>query len=674
MKSEPASLFSFLTYSVISLVLTWPLARGLGSDVPGDLGDSLLNMWILSWGAEHLPQLLTGGMSWTQFWDANIFHPAPLGLALSEHLFGQVLQILPVYWLTGNIILCYNLLFISTFVLAAYGTYLLVYDLTGDRRAAFVAGLVYGFLPYRIASVPHLQVMSSQWMPFALWGLNRFVTTNSYKALVGGTAALVMQNWSCGYYLLYFAPFAPLFVLHRMWSLGTLRNVRTWLGLLAAAVGTLVLTLPFLIPYTQAQQQFGFERPFGEVVRFSANVWSYVTASESLWLFGKALRYYPHGEGETFVGFVPWLLAFVALIALVAAPGSNPEQEVKRGLTPPSPLWKRALIVLLAVVVITQFIAVVSAVVFGGFNVDVLAVPIRARSPQRLLWQFAAAAALLLMVSPRTRVTTMRAARSPLSFFAVATVLAMWLSLGPVPKAGDALVSGFGLYGIFYEYVPGFNGVRVPARYAMIAGLFLAVMAGYGMAAIVRGGQTPRHSILGVRPLAVGVIALLILIEGAAIPLPMNGTWGQNEATPPARVFPPGSPGHRVLGEGVPPVYAAVAALPAGSAITEFPFGDAAWEIRYVYYSAAHWKPITNGYSGSFPPDYSARVARLKDVTINPAASWQSLLDSGSSHVVLHPVAFANPVHSTTVQTWLEAHGARLVATFDDKDALYAIR
>jgi hypothetical protein len=43
-------------------------------------------------------------------------------------------------------------------------------------------------------------------MPFALYGLNRFVTTGSKKALVGGTASLVMQNWSCGYYLLYFAP------------------------------------------------------------------------------------------------------------------------------------------------------------------------------------------------------------------------------------------------------------------------------------------------------------------------------------------------------------------------------------------------------------------------------------------------------------------------------------
>jgi hypothetical protein len=121
-------------------------------------------------------------------------------------------------------------------------------------------------------------------------------------------------------------------------------------------------------------------------------------------------------------------------------------------------------------------------------------------------------------------------------------------------------------------------------------------------------------------------------------------------------------------------VYARVAALPAGSAITEFPFGDAAWEIRYVYYAAAHWKPITNGYSGSFPPDYMARVARLRNVTTNPEASWQALADSGTTHVVLHPAAFANPVDAAAVQAWLESHGARMIESFPDKDALYAIR
>ena len=214
-----------LIYVALSLVMTWPLALGIASDVPGDLGDSLLNMWILAWGAEHVPRLLTGAMSWPTFWNANIFHPEPLALALSEHLFGQTLQILPIYWLTGNIILCYNLLFISTFALSAFGTFLLVRDLTGNARAAFVAGLVYGFLPYRIASVPHLQVLSSQWMPFALYGIESVRhDADRRKALAGGTAALVMQNWSCGYYLLYFAPFVPLFVVHRMWTSGTLRS------------------------------------------------------------------------------------------------------------------------------------------------------------------------------------------------------------------------------------------------------------------------------------------------------------------------------------------------------------------------------------------------------------------------------------------------------------------
>ena len=76
-----------------------------------------------------------------------------------------------------------------------------------------------------------------------------------------------------------------------------------------------MLTLPFLFPYQEAQQLFGIERPFGEVVQFSANVWSYLTASENLTLWGRALRFYPRPEGETFLGFVPWLLAAVALVA-----------------------------------------------------------------------------------------------------------------------------------------------------------------------------------------------------------------------------------------------------------------------------------------------------------------------------------------------------------------------
>ena len=635
---SPSAPSAALVYVALSVALTWPLVGGIGSDVPGDLGDSLLNMWILAWGAEHVPRLLTGSISWTGFWNGNIFHPEPLALALSEHLFGQTLQILPVYWLTGNIILCYNLLFISTFALSAFGTYLLVRDLTGDRRAAFLAGLIYGFLPYRIASVPHLQVLSSQWMPLALFGLNRFLTTGSRKALVGGTAALVMQNWSCGYYLLYFAPFVPLFVLHRMWSLGTLRTVRTWIGLSVAAAGTLVLTLPFLLPYRDAQHLFGFERQMGEVSFFSASVLSYLTASENVRVYGDLLRANPGNEQELFLGFIPLLLAMISVGSALLQPGSP-----RTHLSSIASRARRIVTVLLAVAAATQCLALINVMLFGGLDVTIAGIRLRATTPARLAMQFLVAFGLLLAVSARARHEAARAARSPVIMFACMIALAVWLSFGP----------SYGLYGALYDFVPGFNSVRVPARYAMIAGLFLAVLAGYGAAFVVRYSS-----------FVISAAALLVLVESAAIPMEINRTWAQSEAMPPARVYPRSQ---------APPVYTRLASLPAGTIVTEFPFGDAGWEIRYTYYAASHWKPLTNGYSGNFPLRYKERVARLQRVAADPDAAWQSLRNAGTTHVVVHRNAFANSANADMVESWLEARGATEVERFPDGDVLYSL-
>src|SRR6185436_7119059 len=128
-------------YTLITLVLTWPLAKGLGRNVAWDLGESVLNMWILSWDCEQFRAILAGQFSHLRhFFDANIFHPAPLTLAYSEHLIPQAVQIFPVYALTGNPILCYNLLFLSTFVLSGLGMFLFARELTGSTVAAFVGG------------------------------------------------------------------------------------------------------------------------------------------------------------------------------------------------------------------------------------------------------------------------------------------------------------------------------------------------------------------------------------------------------------------------------------------------------------------------------------------------------------------------------------------------------
>src|SRR6185295_13129894 len=97
-------------YVAATIALTWPLAAGLAHHIPGDFGDPLFTSWVIAWDATHL------GPGW---WQANIYAPHPLALAYSEHFLPQALQILPIYALTKNPVLCYNLLFLSTFVLSA---------------------------------------------------------------------------------------------------------------------------------------------------------------------------------------------------------------------------------------------------------------------------------------------------------------------------------------------------------------------------------------------------------------------------------------------------------------------------------------------------------------------------------------------------------------------------
>src|SRR5687768_11858182 len=253
-------------YTVITLVATWPLAAGLGRDVAWDLGDSLLNMWVLAWDAEQLLAILRADFSrFATFFDGNIFHPTPLTLAYAEHLVPQAIQILPIYAITGNPILCYNLLFLATFVLSGFGTYLFVRELTGKPLAAFVAGLLFAFAPYRFPQSPHMQVLSSQWMPFALYGFRRYFTAiergdRGLGPLAGAGAALIAQNLSCGYYLLYFSPFAAAYVLSEMAVRGLQRSWRVWAQLSFAAVVVLAVTVPFLLPYAALRQEMRVER------------------------------------------------------------------------------------------------------------------------------------------------------------------------------------------------------------------------------------------------------------------------------------------------------------------------------------------------------------------------------------------------------------------------------
>jgi hypothetical protein len=118
-------------------------------------------------------------------------------------------------------------------------------------------------------------------------------------------------------------------------------------------------------------------------------------------------------------------------------------------------------------------------------------------------------------------------------------------------------------------------------------------------------------------------------------------------------------------------VYREIARMPDVRVIAELPFGDPAWELRYVYYAHVHWKRLINGYSGGFPQSYKVRAALLTRIGEQGDAAWQAVRDAGVTHVIVHRRAFPSG-QAEVAEAWLTAHGARLVQQYGD-DLLFAL-
>jgi len=646
------TLLAAAAYAALTVVMTWPIARGVTHDVPADLGDSLLNMWIMAWVADGVVAMAQGAMSFGDLWNANIFHPSTLTLTLSEHLVPLALQGAPFYLATGNIVLAYNLVFLATFALSGLGVFLFVRELTGSARVGFVAGVFYAFAPYRLGQFPHIQTISSQWMPFALYGMRRYFDGGRWQALAWGTAAFVLQGLSTGYYLFYFAPVLLGYVLWEMATRGRLRDRSTCVAMAASGVTALLCVLPFLLPYAEAKATFGHTRPFEEVLAFSADLYAYVNVPPQLWLWGSVLNRFPQAEGDLFFGAVPIVcgLAAIALWLHRAWLGSS-------GLpfSDTTALDRRARV--LAALAALAFVATTAIVLTGGAVWEFAGIRLRVTSPRRPLLLAVLLSAGLLWISPRMRAAARPRPADLTPFLVLAFVFAVLMSLGPMPRAGGLPLVGLNLYETFYTWVPGFDGLRAPARFAMVATLVLAVLSSGALRALARWGR--------VGTLALTLVAAAFLAEAYAVPMPMNLTWSSG-----TRYAAPWPTVHR-LNEG-PLAYRHVLLMPADTVLLELPFGDQAWDLRYVYYAGLHGRRIVNGYSGYFPDGYLARAARLAGIWTNHDAAWTAASTAGATHLLVHERAYV-PLEGPAVSTWAQSHGARLVAEFSDGDKLFVL-
>ena len=551
-------------YLLLTIALTWPLVLHPGSRVPNDLGDSLLNMFILAWDSRELPFT-------PHWWNLPQFFPIPGAMAFSEHLLGLALIAAPVIGATGNVLLGYNLAFFLSFTLCAIGAHLLTYQITRRHDLALIAGLAYGFAPYRMAQFAHIQVLSSYWMPFALVGLHKFIETPRWPWLVVFAVSWYFQALACGYYLFYLSVLIGLWLL--WFAVGRIRWADFGRLMIAWAVATLAF-LPIALGYLKYQRAYGLRRWPDEIQAFSADVASVLKASGNLRLWGW-LNVVDRPESALFPGAA---LMLVIVLGVVLAWSAAAHGQIRR---------LRATRLLLAGALLFGIVAA-TPLWFGPWKLDVFGIRLLSvRTPQKPFSVAVLLAVVALALHPSIRAGWGR--RSALAFYTLASV-AMWLfSLGPAPTLMNKPL----LYKAPYAWlmlVPGVEGVRVPARFWVLATLCLAVACALALGYIVERWPALRRPI-------VGIVAVLLLVETwpAALPLIEAPAWRPSNTSAVSRLE-----------------------LPTGS----IP------DLIALYRATQHRRPLANGYSGYFAPHYGAQqelLGRRNPAVLNHLASFGEL-------------------------------------------------
>ena len=638
MSTPRALLASALVYAAAVAWMGRHLLASLATTIGADVGDPVLVAAILAWNATTLP--------WTDAWfDFPAFHPVADALTFSEHFLGASVIASPLYWLTGDSIVAYNVTLLASYVLTGLATFALVLRLTGSRAAAFVAGTAFAFAPYRAAHLPHLQVNLVFWAPLALLSLHAYLDTRRRRWLALFGAAWLLQGASNGYFLVFFSVLVGCWILWFLILPGRWRDA----GWVAATLALAALPLvPILARYFSAHAVYGFARNPAEIVAFSADLSAVACASRHLEVWG-GLSAGCAAEGELFPGVVVLLLC-----AAGALSSARQRDERSRAALVPSAVLALAAAVMLAVTAATWSASIppltvsassVAKPLWRGLGLAMLAVAWWTAAPWVLRRQPAAiarrlrravsgtmiaaaayflAAALSVAVAGPWRwiaqpadlahipsglavvllVAAIAALWRPWSsppsvpgFYLVGAVITWVLTWGPEPAAWGEPLLPQGPYA-WLMWLPGMDGLRVPARFWMMTALCLSVVAGCATRALVRRrGRTASSA----------------LVAAAAAGLLLDG-WTTIPAAPLLPPFPqPGALRGQV-----------VLTLPLGS-------------NRDVDLAAQHaavtggWVSI-NGYSGYEPPHYD-RLRRASDAA-SPALLAE-FLPHGDLHVVI---------------------------------------
>ena len=263
----------FAAALVLACLLTYPYVVKFDHGGRLDTNDGRWSIWVVSWVAHALT---TDPLS---VYAANIFYPHQNALAFSEGNLVEGAMAIPAWVLTKNPYSAHNFVFILSFVISTLGGYYLVRHLTGDRRAAAVAGVLFAYCPYAFARQAHIQLLMIGFLPWCLLSFHRLVDRTTIGRAIELGVVLWLTGLACAYYGLFAGGMVALgsimfAITRRRW-----RDRKYLMAIGLAAAVCIGLTAPFFLPYIEVQRDTGFGRSLNDARPYSANAGAWFASS-----------------------------------------------------------------------------------------------------------------------------------------------------------------------------------------------------------------------------------------------------------------------------------------------------------------------------------------------------------------------------------------------------------
>lgn len=319
------SIIIIALYILLTIILTYPVAFQIGNYVPGG-GDAFQWMFIL-W---YTGYALTNPDITTLTHNNLIFYPEGVDITPFSSAFNQVLYLLLSPFLELHVI--YTVIWLLTFIIGAFGTYLLVRYLTNNIPAAFVSGIIFAFAPYHfVHALGHLGATTIEWIPFcALFLMKTFREGGRKNSILAGIF-FVLVAMSDLQYMIFMGLFAILLFLFELYKvyfdkkmsfLSTIKEIfLKYLPFgIVSFIGILPLTINDILVATSGSN-FLKPNPM-ESITYSTDLLSFFIPCRLHPIFGGMVS--PiynnflgnYSEHTTYIGYTVLLLSIFAFIKL----------------------------------------------------------------------------------------------------------------------------------------------------------------------------------------------------------------------------------------------------------------------------------------------------------------------------------------------------------------------